>query len=209
MTAARRPVLRGLRIADPPGRWRALGFSVQGAELRLGEVAVEFKPEEPGQSGIVDWTLDGIEPVDSIDGLATRVNEQAPAPGPPDHENGALAIDHVVVTTPDFARTADALAGVGLDLRRVREAPGGVRQGFRRLGQAILELVEIRDAPDPSGPARFWGLVVIVSDLDALGERLGGMLGPARDAVQPGRRIATLRESSGLGPAMAFMTPET
>ncbi len=70
----------------------------------------------------------------------------------PDHDNGALGIDHVVITTPNFARTSGALTDAGLELRRFREAPGGFRQGFRRLGQAILELVEIRDAPDPAAP---------------------------------------------------------
>jgi hypothetical protein len=36
---------------------------------------------------------------------------------------------------------------------------------------------------------------------------LGDLLGSLRDAVQPGRRIATLRREAGLGPAIAFMTP--
>jgi hypothetical protein len=209
VTAAEgRPVLRGLRIADSPERWRAIGFTVNDAELLLGGVTVELRPGADGETGIVSWTLADIEPVDSIDGLATRVSDASPVSGPSNHDNGAVAIDHVVITTPDFARSADALAAVGLELRRVREAPGGVRQGFRRLGQAILELVEIPDPPDPGAPARFWGLVVIVRDLEALGERLGAVLRPAKDAVQPGRRIATVRRSAGLGPAVAFMTPE-
>ena len=206
--AGRRPVLRGLRIADPPDRWQALGFSVAGADLSLGEVVIELGPGAPGESGIVSWTLDHIDPVDSIDGLSTHVGRGSSPAAPSDHANGALSIDHVVITTPDFARTADALAGVGLELRRVRETAGGIRQGFRRVGQAIVELVEVQDPPDPAGPARFWGLVVIVADLDALSDRLDGLLGTARDAVQPGRRIATLRSSAGLGPAVAFMTPE-
>ena len=48
---------------------------------------------------------------------------------------------------------------------------------------------------------------MVVSDLDALAERLGDDLGTPRDAVQSGRRIATLRESAGLGVPVAFMTP--
>jgi hypothetical protein len=78
--------------------------------------------------------------------------------------------------------------------------------GFRRLGPAILELVEAVDGAP--APARFWGLVVVVEDLDALAEQLGEHLGSIRRAVQPGRRIATLRESAGLGEAVAFMGPE-
>jgi hypothetical protein len=48
----------------------------------------------------------------------------------------------------------------------------------------------------------------VVKELDALASRLGDRLGSIRDAVQPGRRIATLRESAGLGQAVAFMSPE-
>jgi hypothetical protein len=107
----------------------------------------------------------------------------------------------VVILTPDFDRTADAVAAAGMPLRRLAER-NGARQGFRRLGPGIMEIVQ---APD--GPTRFWGLVVIVSDLDALAERLGDLLREIRPAVQPGRRIAPLRSKAGLGPAVAFMDP--
>ena len=36
---------------------------------------------------------------------------------------------------------------------------------------------------------------------------LGDRLGEAKDAVQPGRRIATLRRSAGCTTAIAFMSP--
>jgi hypothetical protein len=124
----------------------------------------------------------------------------------PPHPNGAVALDHVVVITPGFDRTASALEQAGMPLRRIRRAPGGGRQGFRRLGPAILELVEAPDLDD--GPARFWGLVVIVPDLDALALRLGERLGEVRPAVQPGRWIATVRPPAGLEEAVAFMTPD-
>ena len=111
----------------------------------------------------------------------------------------------MVAITPDFDRTAAALDTVGMPLRRVRDA-GGFRQGFRRLGPAILELVESVD--QPPGPARFWGVVAIAPDLEALRERLHPHLGPVRPAVQPGRHIATLAASAGLSTAVAFMDPE-
>jgi hypothetical protein len=118
------------------------------------------------------------------------------------HPNTATGLDHVVITTPDFDRTAKALESHDMPLRRIRDA-GGFRQGFRRLGPAILELVEAKTMPD--GPASFWGLVVIVGDLEQLGRRLGDHLGEPKPAVQPGRRIATLRRSAGLGQPVAFM----
>jgi hypothetical protein len=58
----------------------------------------------------------------------------------------------------------------------------------------------------PAGPARFWGLTFVASDLDGLADRLGALLRPIKDAIQPGRRIATLDRSAGLRTHVAFMT---
>lgn len=193
--------LAGLAIADPPRRWQALGFTISdgdrilvgGVELRLGV----------GRRGITGWTLAGIDGDGDIDGLPTTITAAAPPPGA-EHANGALGIDHVVILAPDFERTDGALAARGMSLRRERDG-GGFRQGFRRLGPAIMEIVEARDL---EGAARFWGLVVVVADLDALYQRLAPHVSEPRPAVQPGRRIATLAASAGLSPRVAFMDPE-
>jgi hypothetical protein len=186
--------LTALAIADPAHRWRALGFTVEDERLRLGGITLEFVHEG---SGITAWSLP------AVDGLSTFT--PAPSQAPSEHPNGAMGIDHVVVATPDFDRTARELDVAGLGLRRIRDA-GSFRQGFRRIGPAILELVEAV-GEDRNRPARFWGLVVIVADIEALAERLGELLGNVKPAVQPGRRIATLREAAGLSPRVAFMDP--
>jgi hypothetical protein len=189
--------LAALQIADPPDRWAALGFAVDDDRLHLGEV--ELQLGLPGE-GIVAWALDPR--VAEIDGLP--VMAKPPLSSAKAHPNGAIGLDHVVIATPDFDRTADALDHVGLPFRRIRDA-GSFRQGFRRLGPAILEVVEATTAPP--GPARFWGLVVVVSDLQALSSRLAEHLGQIKPAVQPGRHIATLRDSAGLTTKVAFMDP--
>jgi hypothetical protein len=195
--------LASLALADAPERWRAIGFEVPDSSLTLG--GIELALGAPGD-GIVGWSVSGIEADAEIDGLPwVAARADAPSSNAP-HPNGAVGLDHVVAATPDFDRTAAALDAAGLGLRRVRDA-GGFRQGFRRLGPAILELVEAKgQAVDQ--PARFWGLVVIVEDLDALADRLGGRLGRVKDAVQPGRHIATLRDVAGLSTKVAFMDPE-
>ena len=205
MTAAPRAELAALQIADPSEAWEALGFTVsRDGVVVLG--GVELWLDAAGR-GITGWTLRRISLHQDVDGLPTGTTTDPPPgtrPHPP-HPNGAVGLDHVVVTTPDFHRTAAALDGAGIALRRVRQA-GDFRQGFRRLGPAILEIVE---APRmPPGPARFWGLVVIVTDLAGLRARLAPHVGEIRDAVQPGRRIATLGEGAGLSPRIAFMDPE-
>jgi hypothetical protein len=194
------PALAALRLADSPEVWRSLGFTVSDRVIVLGGVSIELGAEG---KGIVAWRLSGIELTGPLDGLVTEVAPAPTASRAASHPNGAVGLDHVVVITPRFDRTAAALAAAGMPLRRVVTAPG-LRQGFRRLGPVILELVGSPDAPD--GPARFWGLVVNIPDLEALAERLGAKLGQVKPAVQPGRLIATLRESAGLGEAVAFMS---
>jgi hypothetical protein len=201
-TPAPRAELAALQIADPPEAWRALGFTVSDdGVLVLG--GVELWLDAAGR-GITGWTLRRITLHHDVDGLPTGVTTDPPSADAP-HRNGAMGLDHVVVTTPDFDRTATALDDAGIPLRRVREV-GEIRQGFRRLGPAILEIVE---APKmPAGPARFWGLVVTVADLVGVRARLAPHVGEIRDAVQPGRQIATLSDSAGLSPRIAFMDPE-
>ena len=161
-----------------------------------------------GERGIAGWALRGLDRGGDVDGLPTIPSgapEREPVP-PRSHEIGAVAIDHVVVRTPDLGRTTAALSAIGLEARRTREAGGGVLQSFFVLGGAILELVGPR-AASGDGPARFWGLVAVVEDLDAACARLGDLAEEPRDAVQPGRRIAVVRRAAGLGTAFALMSP--
>lgn len=192
-------VLRELDVAAPAGAWAAAGFAVGGDDtLVLGGVALRLAGDE---GAITGWALEGVTPGD-LDGLATR--EAGPAVTGAAHPNGALAVDHVVARTPDLARTLAALAAAGLEPRRVREAGDGVRQAFFVLGTALLELV---GPAGEEGPAAFWGLTLVVADLDAAVRRIPSS--PARPAVQPGRRIATVRPEAGLGVPVALMTPRS
>lgn len=170
---------------------------------RVGTVTLQLGAS--GDGGIAAWALRGVAG-GSLDGLAT-VASDAPAREPaPAHPNGAIAVDHVVVTTPDLERTLAALEAAGLELRRVRDAGGGARQAFYRLGEAVLEVVgPARPAGD--APAAFWGLALAVDDLDAACARIGALAGAPRDAVQPGRRIATIHRAAGLGTALALLSP--
>ena len=85
---------------------------------------------------------------------------------------------------------------------RDRPPEAHVRQAFIHLRSMILEVVEV----EGDGPA-MWGVTVSVADLDACARELGPLLGTPRDAVQSGRRIATVRPEAGLPIALAFMTP--
>lgn len=188
-----------LHCGDGPQAWEALGFTVTGGRCRIG--AVDLVLDGAG-GGLRGWTLSGAGPGD-VDGLPTAwaaAPRETPAPG---HPNGASALDHVVVFTDDRDRTARALESAGGDVRRRRDPPAvPLPMAFVRFGATIVEV-----AQTPDGPARFWGLVVIVPDLDALASRLGARLGAVKGAVQPGRRIATARPAPGFAVPLAFMTP--
>jgi hypothetical protein len=73
-------------------------------------------------------------------------------------------------------------------------------------GDVIVELFGPAK-PAGDGPATFWDLAYTVADLDATVRRLGGAVGLARAAVQPGRRIASLRRGV-LAVPTAFMSPD-
>ena len=113
-----------------------------------------------------------------------------------------------MITTPDPERTWAALQAAGMTLRRERRAgtpERPLRQGFFRHGEAIAEVVGPAE-PEGDGPAAFWGLTLTVADLDGGGGAARRPPGPLRDAVQPGRRIATVRREAGLGTAVALMS---
>ena len=155
--------------------------------------------------GLVGWSLREAASTE-LDGLATTVSDREPPSDQPSHPNGVTAIDHVVAITPALGRTISALEEAGLDLRRIREEPtpaGAPRQAFFRLGATILEVVqEPPEAIERAGgdhPAFFWGLAFVAPDLDATVAGLGDRVSEVRPAIQPERRIATLRRSAGLG----------
>ena len=191
------PTLEELEIADEPADWHALGFEVEDGSCQVSSVSLRLVGKGP-RRGILGWKLGDGEPA---------------APDLASQPNGVARIEHVVLLSPDLDRTVEELRSEGFELRRIREGetPGGsTRQAFFRLGEPILEVVQAPEgtsvARDPDGPARLWGIAFLVDDLDATGSALGELLGAPRDAVQPGRKIATLRPEAGLGPAIAFMT---
>jgi hypothetical protein len=178
-------VLDALDVAGDRASWEEAGFSVEGDDtIRVGQVTFHTGR---GTKGIDSWHLgDAVER----------------STGP--HPNGATILDHLVVFTDDSERTTKDYADFGWEPRRVRDLGNGTTQTFFKTGEVIIELV---------GPLanvrgeRPWGLAFTVSDLDACAVLLGEKLGRIKDAVQPGRRIATLRhEACGLTVPIAFMS---
>jgi len=214
--AATAPTLDELTVADSPAAWRGCGFEVAGDTCLVGETRIRLSGSEAGR-GLAAWSLRDVADDAELDGLPTSRSERPPpAHTRTSHPNGVTGLDHVVAITPDLDRTVAALEGAGLDLRGVREEPtpaGAPRQAFFRLGPPILEVVQeppeaIERGGGTNRPAFFWGLALVAPDLDATVAFLGGgRVSEARAAVQPGRRIATLRRAAGLALPVALITP--
>ena len=203
--------LDALEVGDAPSAWEAAGFTVVGDEVVVGSVRIRCLADGGGSDR---WRLradpgrsDDVPSI--VDGIATSVTTEPP-PAPVEHPNRVIDLDHVVLRSPDLDRTTEALGGLGLDLRRTRDVGGGERafqQRFFRMGAAILELVgPVR--PTGDGPCTIWGIALVSDDLDASAALLGEHCSAPKDAVQPGRRIATVRTRElGIGPTVALMSP--
>ncbi|KWX57328.1 glyoxalase [Mycobacterium sp. NAZ190054] len=182
-------------VADPADAWTRAGFSVDpDGVCRVGGVRLRLVGRGRG-AGIVGWSLRGLPPdLDALDGVPTARSDTAPAE-PATHPNGVTAIDHVVLMSPDLDRTVASLAAVGVHRRRERDAELGgrpIRQIFFRMGEVILEAVGSPGATG-EGPSTLWGITYVVTDIDATAAFFGERTGPVKPAVQPGRRITTLR----------------
>jgi hypothetical protein len=179
------PVLAALDVAGDADAWRAGGFTVDDdGTVRTGHLELRTNTAD---KGIAAWHL-----------------ADAPSVEPATHANGTTLLDHLVVFTDDPARTTNAYADLGMPPRRVRELGNGTTQTFFKAGEVVIELVG--PIPDVHGE-RYWGLAFTVSDLDACVAMFGASIGTIKDAVQPGRRIATLRHREiGLTIPIAFMS---
>lgn len=209
------PILTGLTVGDDPAAWRTAGFDVDDSgRCRVGCVDITLAGPDGGRR-IRSWSFAGLAlDGDDLDGLPTT---GSPPPDDPDrgadaaptHPNGVTAIDHVVVLTPDRDRTLAAFAAAGLEPRRTRETDtygAPMVQTFFRAGEVVLELI---GSPEPlgDGPCGFFGVAYTCANLDRTVDALGDHLGRVKDAVQPGRRITTLRHKDlGLSVATAFMS---
>lgn len=200
---AARPTLTTLRIAADPDRWRAAGVPLDArGHATVGGVRLDVVPAGDGEEeGLRAWGWDALAADADLDGLART---DGPPPERGTAEGAAFAaVDHVVVFTGDLDRTVAAFDASGLDRRRIRDA-GAMRQAFYVVGPALVEVAAPAEATGE--PARLWGITFVADDLDATADALGDLIGEPRDAVQPGRRIATIRREAGLGLPVAVMT---
>jgi hypothetical protein len=209
------PRLTELRIGDSEDLWLDLGFETAEGRCRLGTTDIVLTGSTEGR-GIHGWTWSGAHSTAQVGDITTAVvsapdddRDDDVTPGPT-HRNGAVGLFYVVLFGPSWKEAAGAVASLGLD-------PGhGVAMGssrpvtLRSLADAGDVGVEVigPEEPDPARGWRLWGIIVEVDDLDRTAEHLGRRLRSIKQAVQPGRRIATLDKAAGSTVATAFIGPD-
>lgn len=205
-------MLDALVVGDDPEAWAAAGFALVDDHVVVavpGGTPIRIRCAGDG-GGSDRWTLrSDVELPAEVDGIATA-SSTAPVPEEATHPNGVVGLDHVVLRSPDLDRTTEALGALGIEARRTRDTSMGdrpIRQRFFRLGGVILELVGPPTASG-DGPASIWGYAFVSEDIDASAAFLGARCSEPKTAVQPGRRIATVRTRElGISVAVALMTP--
>ena len=198
-----------LVIGGSRANWAQVGINFsQAGVFAMGEIALRIDEALP--PGMHSWALTNIDSASvSIDGIPTTeaaVNSRPAETEAREFVLAPLGIDHVVVNTPDLERTSRALhEATGAELKRIRDAGNGVRQGFHRLGDVIIEIVSAPSIAE--GNASLWGFVLNVADVHVVAAYLGpDVLSPPKPAVQKNRLIATFRGAVGLGVPVALMS---
>ena len=208
-----RPTLAELTLAAAPPAWRAAGFDVDDGRHGLDRrrpAAARWGRTRAGES----WagrcaTCARTE----LDGLPTRRHDQPPSPVPgsiPTAPSGSTTWWPSAPTST--APSPRCAARVWTSAACARVPRRRERSGRRSSGSARRSSRSWSTRPVPRGPrireapAGFYGLALATADIDATAGSLGPLLGEVRDAVQPGRRIATVRREAELGLPVAFMT---
>lgn len=135
--------------------------------------------------GTPAWVWKGKAPALSIPSFV--VPEDAPA-------IEGWEVDHVVVTTPSLDRAIAALTDAGAVLRKRAEVAG--QPAAFLLAGVLIEVLEVAGASEDA----LWGLTLGTEEpLEALAARwrqAGLDVSDVRAAVQPGRRIFTVRDQN-------------
>jgi predicted enzyme related to lactoylglutathione lyase len=115
---------------------------------------------------------------------------------------GATHIDHIVISSNNSAATAKAFSeNLGIEIKRTMSRPGTrAHLEFAKLQEVVLEFAgpgEVQHQDEVK--ARLWGIVLAVSDIDSAVmhlRTLGHAVTEPTPAVQPGARIATVKDGT-------------
>ncbi|KAH9259075.1 hypothetical protein BASA81_002695 [Batrachochytrium salamandrivorans] len=190
--------------------WEFAGFGPGAVSLRDLDVVFDSSPTEP-VGRLVGLGFASLPAnLTSLAGIPVFQWDKQPAPLKP-HENTCVSVDHVVIHTNPKLLVEELqkdLGRFGFELKRERtDVYPGVTQLFYRQGKSgtVMEVIVM---PTVERTA-LWGLTLVALDLDQA-KRLLGDTGASqpKKAVQPGRRILTVRPPANTTSTnIAVMTP--
>jgi len=172
---------------------------VEIVEGEPGRATILFAREGPGDA----WPTDP-----AVHGLLLRVEDAPPATAAPPVPESVEAIDHVVVFTPDPARTIALWRdAIGLRLAFDKEFPERrIRLMFFRSGGLTFEFACPLPVPaEQDGPDRFYGVSYRVRDLAARRTALlaaGFDVSEIRPGNKAGTRVASVRSDTADVPTL-------
>ncbi len=163
----------------------------------------------------IDWTIFGWPETPRLGDIvfATGDPKWAWAPTTPAFEIhtmevphgtsvGGFTVDHIVLLVPDLDAAIIRFDGIGVQ-PRLKMLVSGRPAAFFRAGP-VVEVIE-----SPVRQASIYGIAVTAeTSLEALSltwRSLGLSVGDVKDALQPGRRIMTVRD---LDAGFAVMSPD-
>ncbi len=203
---AQTPSIAELHVGDDPSAWKRAGFRINDGRCVVGTTEIVFSD---GPKGIHSWVLRHSLP-SQFGSIPTTFTEKPVPERSIAHPNGSVGFHHVVLMVPEFALGKTALTGAGVQVEDGRIFGSPEKEMLRsapKMGDIELELIGPKNE-DRSRNWDLWGLVIAVDDIDATSELLGDLLGQVKPAVQPHRRIATLKKEAELGVAIAFLGPK-
>ena len=210
------PTIDEIIVGDEPDSWRAAGFAVDDdGTCRIGTVRVRLVGRDARQA----HPAAGRCAASTRPASATTASTASPPPSArrrrpsrPCTPTASRSIDHVVLLSPDTAphhrRPRGGRASTSAASRETDSYGAPMRQTFFRAGEVIIELI----GPDEPGE----GATALLRPgphrrptSTPPAALLGAGARRPKDAVQPGRRIASLRHKElDVSVATAFMSPE-
>ena len=182
--------------------WNGAGFKAVNGVVALSDIDVLFVK---GTGGLIEWGWDKLpEGMTSICGVpAFRYEDKNTIQKQP---NGVLSVDHIVLHSNDAEYVKNEFAKLNMTPRAQRDDiyPGITQIFYRPEKGVVIEVVVNKDFPKTF----LWGMTLVVEDIDIAKQLLKDNSSNPKKAIQPGRRILTVRGAQlNIETNMAMMTP--
>jgi hypothetical protein len=200
-----------LVIGDNTDSWVRAGFSVtRTGEVNFGNFVLQLIGINNNR-GVIGWEFS--EPIGSSILCDIPVTKAlAPTiPSSPQHPNGVVSVDHIVLKSENIMSTVEELGIIGLQpRRRNRDEKRNLEYVFYKTNSTIIEVISpISVSNNLSAKGHIlWGIAFTCPDIFATHRHLSTLTKLPWAAVQEGRSITTLNTKElDISIKVAFLSP--